>query len=371
VQQLSNSLDAGEIVAFAETKIAAHSYRSTLIEAYRHSPLILRRAIANSLKGRSWTPRQWGKNYRLPGNSLILKFLLKQWRRAATRLFYGLLKEKRWTVATVAMDSSASLDSVVQALTQDAKWQTVPTPRGYRFLADPFFHPDSGLFVEGFNSRSCRGEILRIDAGQARRISGDGGHYSYPATLLDGERWHIVPEISEWSSGKSFVLRADGLGEPAELRIPGRPALLDPTPFRHDGVVYLLANRAGEGPSVLRMWTARNIHEEFVEHPSSPIRISPHGARMAGGIVSVDGGLIRVGQDLRREYGDGLSFFRITQIDLHRYDEEHVRDFRFDHCKGPHTLNIGDGCVAFDFYTEPTAPLAGIRRLKEQRAARG
>jgi hypothetical protein len=370
VQRLSSRLDAGEIVASAETKSAAHSYRSTLIEAYRHSPLILRRAIANCLDGRSWTPPQWGRNHRLPSNGLVLKFLMRQWRRAIARLLYGLFKEKRWNLATAAIGTPASLESIVQGLSQSTNWQVARTPKDYRFLADPFFHPDRGLLAEGFNARSYRGEILHLVDGMVRRLSGWGGHYSYPATCFDGEQWHVVPEMSEWSSAKAFALHDNPLGDPVELRIPGRPALLDPTPFSKDGLIYLFANRAAEGQSVLRLWTAANLAAEFTEHPASPLRLSPHGSRMAGCLFQCGDGLIRVGQDLRREYGDGLAFFRVAQIGQDHYREEHVRDFRFEHCRGPHTLNLKDDVAAFDFYDERFMLFAGIRRYRERRAAR-
>lgn len=369
VQRLSDRLDAGEIVAFAETKIASHSYRCTLVESYRHSSLILRQAIENGLEGRGWKPPQWGKNHRLPSNGLVLRFLMKQLRRTIARLLYGLFKEKRWNLATAAIDDGASLDTVVQTLSQSANWQAVPTPNGYRFLADPFFHPDGGLLVEGLNARSCRGDILHIRDGVVRRLSGRGGHFSYPATYFDGARWRIVPEMSEWSPAKSFVLRENDLADPTELQIRGRPALLDPTPFGHNGIVYLFANLIHEGQSVLRLWSAEALGDKFVEHPSSPIRISPQGSRMAGSILQSGKTLVRVGQDHRREYGDGLSFFRIVEIDRHRYREEHIRDVRFEHCKGPHTLNVDKGCAAFDFYDERFTVLAGVRRLKERLAA--
>jgi hypothetical protein len=132
----------------------------------------------------------------------------------------------------------------------------------------------------------------------------------------------------------------------------------------------LFANRADEGPSVLRLWIADELHREFAEHPSSPIRLSPQGARMAGGICRLDGQLFRVGQDLRGGYGDGVSYFQITQIGHDRYSEELIGDFRFGHCKGPHTINVQDGCAVFDFYADQFTPLAGIRRLIQRRAAR-
>lgn len=369
VQRLSNRLDAGEIVAFAETKVSPHSYRATLVEAYRHSPLILKKAVNNSIAGRSWNPAEWGRAYRLPSNVPIVKFLLKQWRNACAHLLYGLFKEKQWKVATVAVSESPTLKSVQQSLADPANWRTIETPFAYRFLADPFFYPAGGLLVEGFNSRSCRGEILHVGGDGVRRVSDRGGHFSYPAPYYDGEQWFVVPEISEWSSPKIFGLR-DSLIEAGELRIPGREPLLDPTPFRHGGSTYLFANLATEGPSVLRLWTAEKLNDEFTEHPSSPVRLSPHGARMAGGILALGGDLVRVGQDLGRDYGDGLCFFRIKHIGLDRYEEEWVGDFRFGHCKGPHTFNIRGNQVAFDYYVDRFSLLAGMRRFRERRAAR-
>jgi len=366
VQRISNDLDAGDVVAFAETRVSPHSYQATLIEAYRHSPLILKRAIENAVSGRSSKPAKLGKNSRLPGNGLVIRFVAAQWVQAAKRLWYGLFMEKSWQVATVAAPDKLTVSSLEQALSDAPHWQTVPTPTGYRFLADPFFDPIGGLLVEGMNNATSRGEILQADDQGVRRLSGRGGHYSYPASLDD----HVIPEISEWSPAMAFPLGEEELGDPFELKIPGRPALIDPTPFRAGDTLYLFANRADEGSSVLRLWTATDLHGEFVEHPSSPVRISPEGSRMAGELLSIGGALYRIGQDLRGRYGDGLVFFGVSRIDPDHFSEEAVHGFRFDHVRGPHTLNLGGGRAAFDHYTDRFAPLAGFRRLRERRAAR-
>jgi hypothetical protein len=366
IQRISNDLDAGDIVASAETKVAPHSYRTTLIEAYRHSPLILERAIGNAVAGRSWRPAVWGRNYLLPGNGLVMKFLILQLIEAAKRFWYGLFIEKRWQVATVGVPDTLTIKSLEQAISNEPSWQAIPTPKEYRFLADPFFHPAGGLLVEGMNVATCRGEILHAGDRGLRRASGRGGHYSYPATIDN----YAVPEISDWSPAMAFPLGEEGLGEPLELKIPGRPALIDPTPFRGGDTLYLFANRADEGTSVLRLWTNSDLRGDFTEHPSSPIRLSPRGSRMAGSLLHIGGELYRVGQDLSGRYGDGLLFFRINRIDCYHYSEEAVHDLRFGHVRGPHTLNLGEGRAAFDYYIDRVAILAGVRRLRERRAAR-
>jgi len=91
---------------------------------------------------------------------------------------------------------------------------------------------------------------------------------------------------------------------------------------------------------------------------------------MGGVPMSIGGRLIRVGQDLRRNYGDGVSFFQVTRLDRHEYEEEPVREFRFSGRRGPHTVNFQRGRVAFDYYDDAFSLLAGFRRYKERRAAR-
>lgn len=370
VQILSDKLDSGKIVAAAEVKAVEHSYRATLVEAYRHSPLILRAAIANALAGKAVEPPEWGPAYRLPGNATVLNFVFQRVRASISHFLYGLFREKRWSVATAALPSALTMDSLGARLAERSQWKTVATPGGYRFLADPFFDPDGGLLVEAMRSASARGEILRVTGSGSHRLSGRGGHFSYPAPIESAGKQYLVPEMSDWSAASAFPLSQDGVGAPFELRIPGRPRLLDPTPFRHGDTIFLFGNVASEGSSVLRLWVADALDAEFVEHPASPVRISPNGARMAGIPTVIDGRLIRVGQDLRGRYGDGIAFFDVTRIDRGDYSERLIGDFRFTKTKGPHTLNFARGEAAFDYYEDAFSLLAGFRRFKERRAAR-
>jgi hypothetical protein len=348
----------------------AYSYRATLVEAYRHSSLILRAAIANAVDGKAWEPPEWGPVYRLPGNSTVLKFVFPRVRGLISHLLYGLFREKRWSVATAPLPSPLTVDQLTGRLADEAQWTRIATPAGYRFLADPFFHPDGGLLAEAMRLASARGEVLHVMGQASRRLSGRGGHFSYPAPIESAGQRYVIPENSDWSPTLAYPCSDDGFGQPVELRIPGRPRLLDPTPFHHGDAIFLFGNVASEGSSVLRLWVADALDGEFAEHPASPIRISPNGARMAGIPTVIDGRLIRVGQDLRGGYGDGIAFFKVTQLDRKRYSEQSTGGFRFANTKGPHTLNLSGGELAFDLYDDRFSLLAGFRRFKERRAAR-
>ena len=370
VQILSSALDSGTIVASAETAAIRHSYRETLIEAYRQSPLLLGPAIHNALQNRGRHPPEFGPAYRLPDNLTVLRFVAQRLQAAVARSIYGLTREKRWSIATAEMPNARSLGSIVETLA-GAKLEAFARPPNYRFLADPFFRPDGSLLAEAMRTTSARGEIINLTNGIFSRISGRGGHFSYPSVLAENGSTFVVPEVSDWSPTLAFPLIDGRLAEPFELQIPGRPRLLDPTPFLHGGTVYLFGNIAAEGSSVLRLWMASALSDTFAEHPASPIRISPNGARMAGAPLVLDGELIRVGQDLRRNYGDGIAFFRIIELDRKAYAEECAGGFRFSDRRGPHTLNLNSGTqIAFDFYEDAFSLLAGVHRFKERRAAR-
>ncbi len=370
VQILSNELDAGDIVATAETRAIPYSYRATLIESYRHSPLLLRVAVRNAVAGASWRSPQSGAVYRLPDNATVVKFVLARLRKGVSHLLYGLTREKRWGVATVAVPNQLSVETLIEPLADELQWTILATPPGYRFLADPFFHPNDGLVVEAMRKSSARGQILRASATGCCRVSGRAGHMSYPAVIESEGRAFVIPEVSDWSPPLAFPLEGTGLGEPFALRLPGRPPLLDPTPLWYVGTLFLFGNIAAEGPSVLRLWVADSLEGDFVEHPSSPIRVSPNGGRMAGTPIFIDGSLVRFGQDLRGAYGHGISAYRVTKINRDAYAEEAIDEFRFQGRRGPHTLNLARGVIAFDYYDDVVSLLAGIRRYRDRRAAR-
>lgn len=359
VQILSNRLDAGAVVAFAETKVHAHSYRATLIEAYRASPLILARAIDKAVAGERLDKPVGGPAYRLPGNLIVLRLCLRLARAKAGRLVYGALFEKRWQVSTAPASPG-------EELPDPGRWRTLPCPRGYTFLADPFFAPDGSLLVEALNAASGKGEILLLDhGGPPVRLSNPAVHHSYPASVEEGGRHHIVPEFALWSPPRAYAWGREPWNGGRELDIAGRPHLLDPTFLRHEGGLYLFANIVEEGNGVLRLWRAPSLFGRFEEHPSSPIRISPIGARMAGEIVrGGDGSLTRLGQDDSGGYGDGLLMFEIEALAPDLYRERPAGRLRFEGVKGPHTLGFRDGTAVFDWYRERFSLLAGVRRLR-------
>ena len=364
VQVLSNRLDSGEVLAFAQSRVSPHSYRRTLLDAYSLSPLLLPQALA-ALESRTRLPIEpTGANYRLPNNSKALRFMAGRAVQLARRLIYGAFIEKHWRVSTAPAGNVASpLAAIDQANSSRSNWRTIPIHPPHRFHADPFFHGDDGtMLVEAMNGLTGKGELLRVDGRQQQRVDGLSGHISYPAGVEEKERTYIVPETCGWSRPAIFAVEKDRAVRVADLDID-EDSILDPTLLRHEGRLYLFGNRASEGPAILRLWSADHLFARFEPHPASPIRTSIRGGRMAGPIHRWPDGLFRLGQDFRSGYGDGIVAFRIDELTPDRYAEAEAGSASFDEVRGPHTLDMRDGELLFDWYDERLSLLAGARRL--------
>jgi hypothetical protein len=372
VQAIGNRLDAGRVLAFGETKVHAHSYRRTLIEAYRHSPLLMNAAIRNALSGVALDKPCTGRNYRLPGNWTVARVVAAMALRALRRLAYGTLFEKRWLVSQApAPAEPVAAIARAELVPPPETWRSLEAAPGYTFYADPFFSDDPpGLLVEALRARTGLGEIVLVDDSGHRRISPEGGHFSYPATIRSEGRQLVLPETASWAPPTLHGFAQGALAPVATLDLEPPQLVSDPTLLEHEGRFYLFGNVRGVGSGALFLWSAEDLRGKFTLHPAAPILVSPKGARMGGAFLRAEGRLIRFGQDFRFGYGDGLFAFDVETLTPERYSERCLGAVRFADRHGPHTMNLRRGELLFDWYRDAFSPLAGARRLANRLDAR-
>lgn len=372
VQIISNKLDAGRVVAFAETRVHRHSYRATLMEAYGVSHLLVNEAVRNALAGIALEKSSAGKNCRLPSNLAVLGLATKMAAASAKRLVYGAFFEKSWQVseATAAPGAVGALSEGGHFPAAES-WRTLPTPPGYTFLADPFpsLRPP-GILVEALSRKTALGEILLVGDDGPKRLLAGPSHFSYPATIAaDGETF-IVPEMGQSCGQRRFRLSGAAAEDAGALHIDGASRIVDPTLLGHDGRLYLFGNDAELGSTALFLWSAPSLDAPFRPHPLSPIRISPRGGRMAGAIARNGGRMIRFGQSFVGDYGEGVFAFEIEVLTPDDYRERLIGEIRFTDPKGPHTINFDRDRIVFDWYRTGFSLLAGARRLKARLCSR-
>lgn len=365
VQVLGNRLDAGKVVAFAETRVLPYSYRGTMTEAFRHSSLLINQAVRNAIAGTYLPKPCTGRNYRLPSNVGVAAFVVRMAWQGVKRAAYGLTQEKKWRVSLARCGPDA-LAGLVEGggFPAPDRWRTVPTGKRYTYYADPFFSEEPpGILVEALDRRTGIGELVLIEGEKQRRISEGRRHYSYPSTLRKDGRQLILPETSQWSPTRLYELDGERLVDVGPLKVVGDPLVADPTMIEHEGRFYLFGSPSAQGVNVLTLWTAASLDDLFELHPHSPLRISPQGGRMAGALLRLDGRLIRFGQNFERFYGDGIVAFEVEELTPTTYCERMIGPIRFSDRIGPHTLNVREGELVFDWYRHEYDPLVALRRL--------
>jgi hypothetical protein len=359
VQILSNRLDSGEVLAFAESRAIAHSYRATLVEAFRLSPHLLPKALAALAAGRRVERPPIGPNYRLPGTLAVARFVARTTAALARRIGYGLLVEKRWEVASVAVAGDRGpLAALEEAGRGPGAWQVPEIRGGHSFYADPFFLADGAIIAEALDRRRGKGALVRIDGDRRETLTDPRRHFSYPFP----HGGLIVPETAGWSRPAAYRIAEGRLDHAFDLDIDAA-RLLDPTVIERDGRTYLFANDKADGGSILHLWHAAGLDRKFERHPCSPVRISARGSRMAGRVARWGDAFWRFGQDWRGGYGDGVVAFRIVALSPDEYEEREEGSFAFAGIRGPHTVDRQGERLLFDFYRERRSLMAAPRRL--------
>jgi hypothetical protein len=369
IQRIGNRLDAGQIAAFAETKIYPHSYRRTLIEAYSHSSLLINTAIRKAL-AKQWLAKPCtGRNYRLPSNLQVAAFVTRMAFEYAKRLFYGAFVEKKWRVFVAPLDDLAQVAKGA-TFPDRSLWRPIETGKGYAFYADPFYAPDGrGILVEALGARSGKGEIVRITGSAHECVLKIDGHLSYPAAIAVQGKPIVLPEMAINSEQTVYLDEGGSLQPLHVLRLDRPTRLVDPTLFEHRDRLYLFANRLQHGSSALFLWSARSLSDVFTLHPRSPLLISPRGGRMAGNLLLSDRRILRFGQTFLTGYGDGIVCYEIEELGPDTYREREIGELRFLDPRGPHTINFRNREVLFDCYEERVSLAAGLRRLRARYSA--
>ncbi len=363
VQSLSNKLDAGEIYAYAESKVVHYSYKKTALSFYSNSAPLLKKAIVNLSNQTTIQMSVDGKNYRLPSNYKVIRFLILLCSNAIKKVSYGLFFEKRWNIATsvnnLGLNKSEELPSQL--------FKEVPIQKKYNFYADPFYSEDGQkIRLEALDNRTGLGDILEIETENYshQRVLLSGEHFSYPCSLMhDGEEY-LLPEVASHSA--QYLIAANKLDEKYYLKGLEDKRIVDATLHLKDGKAYLFFGENNTAHTVLNLWIADSPFGEFKPHPLNPVVVSPSVARMGGKIIIHKGRTLRFGQNNSGEYGESISVMQITVLSEQDYKEVEIGKITIGEFSGPHSIGFNSDMseILIDYYSNKFSLFAGVRRIK-------
>ena len=363
VQSINNKLDGGEVYAFAESKIINYSYKKTAINFYSHSKFLLSKAIDNLNNSRQICISKEGKNYRLPSNPIVISFIKKILFNFIRRIIYGIFYEKRWKVGM--MQNRLSLNG--EELISSNSLKEIPIQGSYNFYADPFFSTDDNFIrLEALKNKTGLGDILEISLNGSfeQKVILDGKHYSYPYSFIFQNSEYLLPEVASHSP-QYFIKLSQNIETKIPIKGLEKQRIVDATLVEKENNWYLFFSYNNDTNNVLYLWTANTPYEVFSPHPESPINLMPSQSRMGGGVIQINGRLLRFGQNNEGEYGESISVMEIKELTPSKYQEVKCGSIEIDNFKGPHSINFNSNCtkLTIDYYENKFSLLAGIRRL--------
>lgn len=363
VQSISNKLDAGEIYAYAESKVVNYSYKKTALNFYSNSVPLLNKAIVNLT---DQTPIQMsvdGKNYRLPSNYKVISFLVLLFSNTIKKVSYGLFFEKRWNIAT--SPNNLSLNESEELIARFFK--EVPIQEKYNFYADPFYSEDGKkVRLEALDNSTGLGDIIEVEtenySNQSVLLSGE--HFSYPHSFMHDGVEYLLPEVASHSA--QYLIATNKIDEKHYLRGLEDKRIVDATLHLKDGKTYLFFGEDKTAHTVLNLWIADSPFGEFKPHPMNPVVISPSVARMGGKIINHKGKTLRFGQNNSGEYGESISVMQITALSEKDYKEVEIGKITIDEFSGPHSIGFNSDMseILIDYYSNKFLISAGVRRIK-------
>lgn len=366
VQELSPRLDSGRVFAFGRYRLTRHSYRRTLEHVFAQGSALLRLAIMNCQSGESIELGEPGRVFRLPSNSVVMRFFTVLLWRKFLRLLFGLFFHRKWGVSWTSFPIDGELPEHM-SLTD---LRSVKKPVGVTFVADPFILGNETFVCEAMPKGGFRGVLMIHDGRNWSELDtsflGQSHHLSFPFVFEADDCTYILPEMAQhghqslWlMNEKNCVVRSHKLNGLAGHR------LIDPVLMRSGHLWWLFAGLLGNESDHLYLWSSTSLEGNFEFHPKNPIVIDPSRARNAGGFIAVNGDLYRLGQNNCREYGDGISVCRVNVLDETSYSEEVVSSIKTKGFQGPHTLHTRGEIAIVDHYSTSWDLLAWLPRLKK------
>lgn len=366
VQKINNTIDKGQVLSFRKFKIYKYSFKKTLNNLYMQSAFLLNDSFKNITGKKSYRLKfnSDGKLYKLPNNLLSLIFLKEIFLNLFQRIIKILFFVKKWNVGQIKIKKYFFSNFNI------FKEDKLPINKEYEFIADPFFLDgnDQYILCEGLNKKTCKGDILLYKDKKFNKKIFFPEHISFPFnTNIYNKNDDIIFLFETIQFENLYIYKFDKKNKKFNKFNKFQSILdfkcIDPVYFQHQSLHYLFVTPAKQN-KILKLFFSKHLNHSYTEHPCSPISYDARGSRMAGKIYKLNNKLFRLGQIDSQIYGDGISVFEILNLDNNNYNEKFIKEIKFKKHFGPHTLNINNDKVVYDYYEEKFDLFAIFKKFK-------
>ena len=365
LQILSNELDGGKVIYKSFSSLDRFSLIKNRKKIYSASIFGIERVIKRYIATESFNYNEKKLDiydnplYKNPTNYTMLLFFGKLFYRFSKKLFFNLFSKNRWHLAIM----KNNLPRI-----SGRKLKIIKSPKG-TFWADPFFFKcddtnEEFIFFEEYSYSRKLGHLSVIpykdlkssNVSNSKIIIKENFHLSYPNVFKYNDEYYMIPESSQSNELRLYKSTKFPYDWEFQSTLIDNIKCWDPTLFYKDKKWWLFVN-VSEHPGIestdelFLFYNDILISKEWVSHPLNPIVTDVRTARCAGKIFEYENDIIRPSQNCAPNYGHGLVFNKILELNENSYKEEIIDAVLPNFSRkiiGVHTFNFNINNIVSD-----------------------
>jgi hypothetical protein len=366
LQQLSEVLDGGMIIAKGEVPTANYSLHKTRQAVYWDAQGMLNLTLQKAHKiGLDNFTSKLKKNreisvydrplYYSPTFVQSLLYLVKiVFRWIAIKIKKYLFKNVNdWYIGWMNRDEMYSFRKIKKVY-----------PPKKHFWADPFivtYKNEELLFLEEFEYAKNKGRIIYLKFDKANKrfhspksVLETDYHLSFPFTIVDDNELYVIPETKSNNAISLYQWIDEKLVFKCNL-IANIKAVDTNILFKDNKYWLFTSQQVSQYGTIFHqhIYYADCLEGPYLPHEMNPISSSNRISRAAGGILKIGDYFYRTSQDCSETYGKKVYLFKIEELTTETYKEVWVETIEAEwdnKINKIHTLNQSENLIVVDLY---------------------
>ena len=382
LQRLTNKLDSGVILHKAYFATINHSWEANLNNLFQRSTewpsQVCRKIEGGNTEFLSITNSPESAIYKLPGNLLMLRFLIKLALNKLKFHFRDLFLTEKWRVGIIPIS--------VQNLLKPGHFE-IPEPVWLNLnTKKSVYHADSFGFSKGdqfhivceeYDYKTAKGIVISFRVSKETfRISNKTTaiekeyHLAYPYLFESENSYYCIPENSEGKKVDLYRYDTESGKLTFDCTLIEKLQAVDPSLLYHEGRWWLFFTDRISTNERLHIWYAENIRGPYSEHANNPVKTDIRSSRPAGNLFLFEGKLLRPAQDCSIRSGSRIFMNQVTKLTPSEFEEEEyailspASSSKFH--KGMHTFSVTDDAIIVDGKRECFVWQAFVRKLSKK-----
>ncbi len=379
LQRLTDKIDSGVILHKAYFGTINHSWQANLQNLLQKStgwPLQVCRKIENGqTEFLSVDNSPASAIYKMPGNFVMMRFLLKVASNKLRFHYRDLFLTEKWKVGIIPLPAE-NLVLPGEHTIPEPLWLDVNTGKSV-YHADPFGFKRDGnyhILCEEYDYSTSKGVLtsFQVDE-QTKQVHNKtialekDHHLAFPYLFEYENKFFCIPENVQNGNVDLYRYDIESGKLIFEQTLIENMQAVDPTLYYYEGFWWLFFTDTVSTNERLHIWYSTAINGPYKGHCNNPVKEDIHSSRPAGNLFILDGKLLRPAQDCAIRSGHRICINQIIKLSPTEFVEDVYTVLSplptSAYPDGMHTFSVTNGSVIVDSKSECFIWQAFARKL--------